>query len=214
MAYDLDEQEQIDSLKAWWSRYGVMILAVVFIAAAGFAGFRGWQWYQHSKVTQAMGYYEALELAVQTPGPDSASRIAAASESLRKEFPSTGYASRGALLAADGLVVLKDADGAKRELEWVAVNSGDQALAPVARLRLAGLLLDQAKYDEALAQLANPPVAFAALYEDRRGDILLAQGKPADASAAWNKARQALKEGDPLDGYLKLKIDALSGGQS
>ncbi|CAM4353130.1 YfgM family protein [Kerstersia similis] len=214
MAYDLDEQEQIDSLKAWWSRYGVMVLAVVFIAAAAFAGFRGWQWYQHSKGMQAMGYFEALELAVQNPGPDSAARIAAASESLRTEFAGSGYAARGGLVAADGLMALQDADGARRELEWVAVSSGDQALAPVARLRLAGLLLDQAKYDEALAQLANPPAAFAALYEDRRGDILFAQGKVEEAGKAWNQARAGLKENDPLIGYLKLKIDALSGGQS
>src|SRR5690606_27833777 len=108
-------------------------------------------------------------------------RIKAASETLREKFPESGYASRGVLIAANALHERKDVDGAKAQLEWLVKNNVDTALTPLARLRLAGLLLEQQQYDQALAQLGNTPAEFEVLYADRRGDILFAQGKKDDA---------------------------------
>ena len=98
--------------------------------------------------------------------------------------------------------------GAKSQLEWL-IQTKNPALVPVARLRLAGLLFDQKDYDAALAQLNDAPQAFAGLYEDRKGDILAAQGKVADARAVWIKAMDTLGAGHPLVPVIKLKLDAL-----
>ena len=67
------------------------------------------------------------------------------------------------------------------------------------------MLLDQKKYDDALKVLdAVTAKEFEALASDRRGDVLLAQGKVEDAKAAFNKAWQAM---DPKIDYRRL-IDA------
>ncbi|NYT57468.1 tetratricopeptide repeat protein [Alcaligenaceae bacterium] len=210
MAYDLEEQEKLDALRAWWDRYGTLLVVLSFVIVAGIVGWRGWQWYQGHTASQAMGYYEALEGAASQPGDDALARIKAASSTLREDFSKSGYTPRGVLIAAQALQERNDLDGAREQLEWLAKNSSDPSLVPLAKLRLAGVLLEQKQYDQALAQLSDAPPAFTGLYADRRGDILLAQGKTAEARAAWESA---LKEfgADPVTQIVQLKIDALGG---
>ena len=63
----------------------------------------------------------------------------------------------------------------------------------IARLRLAALLLEQKQYDEALEQLdAANARTFEPLVADRRGDVLLAQGKKDAARAAYQQAYAAM----------------------
>ncbi len=211
MAYDLEEQEKLDALKAWWDRYGTISMALLLAVVASFAGWRGWQWYQGHQAGQAMGYFEALESAAGQNGDDAVARIKAASATLRGEYASSGYAARGVLVAAWALERRGDLEGAREQLQWLATGSTAPALAPIARLRLAGVLLQEKKYDEALAQLqGEAPAGFAALYADRRGDILAAQGKTAEALEAWRAAVGAFGA-DPATQIVQLKIDALNG---
>ena len=109
------------------------------------------------------------------------------------------------------LLIQKDTDGAREQLEWLAAQNKNPSMQSVARLRLAGLLLDQKQYDAALTQLNSPPPAFAALFADRRGDILAAQGKRDEARAAWQSAIDGLGTANPLTQVVQLKLDALSG---
>jgi predicted negative regulator of RcsB-dependent stress response len=210
MAYDLEEQEKIDALRAWWDKYGTLCSVVLFVAVLAVLGWRGWQWYQGHEAGQAMGYFEALETAAGQPGDDAVARIKAASKTLRDDYASTGYAPRGVLVAAEALQRRNDLAGAREQLEWLVHNGKDSALASLARLRLAGILLQQKQYDQALAQLQNPPDAFAGLYADRRGDILAAQGKNDEARKAWQEAIKDLGT-DPTSQVVQLKIDALTG---
>ena len=208
MAYDLDEQEQIDQLRAWWAKYGTMVLTVVVIAMAVLGGWRGWQWYETSKSVQARGYFEALEDAGRQKGDESIARINAAMQTLRSEFGTTEYAARGALVAAAALASRNELQAARLQLEWLA-QTKNLTLLPVAKLRLAGILLEQKEFDAALVQLTDPPTPFAGLYADRRGDVLAAQGKGAGAREAWTQAIEALGAVHPLTPVVKLKLDAL-----
>ena len=210
MAYDIEEQEKLDALRDWWAQYGTLLVTLAFVAVAAVAGWRGWQWYQGHQASQAMGYFEALETAVSEPGDDAIARVKAASETLRNDFPKSGYTSRGVLIAAQTLANHGDLDSAVQQLQWLIKSSPDAALVQLSRLRLAGLLLEQQKYDQALAQLDNPPPAFVGLYADRRGDILMAQGKNEEAAKQWERARAELGN-DPLAQIVQLKIDALAG---
>lgn len=208
MAYDLEEQEQIDQLRAWWAKYGSLVTTVLLVALIAIAGWRGWQWYQSHQAGQARGYFEALEEATRQPGDQSIARINAAVKTLRTDYGTTDYAGRGALVAAAALQARNDLPAARAQLEWL-VQTKNPALVPVARLRLAGLLFEQKDYDAALAQLNDAPQAFAGLFEDRRGDILAAQGKTAEARAVWTKAIETLGVGQPLVPVIQLKLDAL-----
>ena len=80
----------------------------------------------------------------------------------------------------------------------------------VAKLRLAGLLADQKKYDEALKQLDGATgKEFEALVADRRGDILLAQGKTDEAKAAYRKAWDAMDPGIQYRRLIDAKLTSL-----
>jgi len=210
MAYDLEEQEKLDALKAWWDRYGTLVAVAVFVVVAAIVGWRGWQWYQGHKATQAMGYFEALQTAAAQEGDESIARIQAASATLRENFSKSGYTSRGVLVAASALIERGQLDAAREQLQWLSGQSHEPAMAALAKLRLAGVLLEQQRYDEALAQLADAPASFEALYADRRGDVLLAQGKVEEARKEWERALQAFGT-DPIAQIVQLKIDAIAG---
>ena len=211
MAYDLEEQEQFDALKAWWAKYGTLIMAVVAAAALAWGGWSAWKAYQSHRANEAMGYFEALEDAARLGGADSAVRIKAAATTLRDDYATSAYTGRAVLVAADALLSQKDVDGARDQLAWLAGQSSHAALQPLARVRLAGIYLDQKKYDEALAQLASPPAPFVALFADRRGDILAEQGKNDEARQSWQSALEKLGPADPLKQAIQLKLDALTG---
>jgi len=208
MAHDLQEQEQIDQLRAWWAKYGTLVSTGLLIAAIILGGWRGWQWYQNHQSGQARGYFEALEEATRQNGDESVARINAAMKTLRDDYAKTDYAARAALVASAALQTRDQIPAARAQLEWLA-QTKNPALVPVARLRLAGLLLDQKDYDAALAQLNDAPAAFNGLFDDRRGDILAAQGKAVLAREAWKKALEAMGPSNPLAPVVKLKIDAL-----
>ena len=103
-----------------------------------------------------------------------------------------------------------DLAAAKTQLQW-AVDHGDEEYAHLARVRLAGVLLDEKAYDQGLALLKDePPAAFASLYADRRGDLLAAQDKRDDARAAYRKALDKLGEAEPATRQIiQFKLDAL-----
>lgn len=208
MAYDLDEQEQIDQLRAWWAKYGTLVTTALVLAMLVLGGWRGWQWYETSQATQARGYFEALEEASRQEGDESVARIKAAMQTLRTEFAATDYAARGALVAASALASRDDLSAARQQLEWLA-QTKHVALLPVAKLRLATLLLEQKDFDGALVQLKDPAEPFIGLYADRRGDVLAAQGKTAAAREAWGQAIEILGAASPLTPIVKLKLDAL-----
>lgn len=209
MAYDFQEQEQLDALKAWWAKFGNLILGAITLVLLAVLAWQGWNWYLRSQSMQAAGYFEALQTATRQ---GEVSRVANASATLRDDFGRTAYAPRGALLAAQSLLDNGDPEAARGELAWVVEQGGDPALAVIARLRLAGVLLDLERYDEALAQLAGePPAEYEALYADRRGDVHFARGAIDEARQAWQQAVDALAADSPLRGFVQLKIDALGG---
>ena len=115
MAYDLEEQEKLDAMKAWWSRHGSLVLTVVVLAAAAVLGWRGWQWYQGHRASQAMGYFEALEDAASQTGQDAVTRVKAASATLREDYAGSPFAARGALVAAKALEAQNDPQGAREQ---------------------------------------------------------------------------------------------------
>ncbi len=207
--YDLDEQERLDELKAWWKRWGNLVLiglAVVVAAAAG------WRYWQTRTVTQSLEAAAVYEKLVQSLSANDAKGAREAGSLLIDQYPGTAYAPRAALLLAKLNAGAKDLKSAQAQLEWVVANSKEPAVRDLARLRLAGVQLDQQQYDAALKTLAaSHSDAYAPRFDDLKGDVLLAQGKPAEARTAYQAAFGKLKEDNPYRSIVELKLDALGG---
>lgn len=200
---DLEEQEQLDQLKAFWKQYGNLITWTLVVVLGGFAAWNGWNLWQRDQAVKAAAMFDELEKAAQAADADRAGGIF---KDLRERYGRTAYAGQGGLLAAKVQAEKSKPDDAQATLAWVAENASETEYRTIARLRLAGLLIDAKKYDEALKQLdaAGGAKEFEALVADRRGDVLLAQGKIEEAKAAY---QQAWKLMDEKVGYRRL-IDA------
>ena len=209
-ALDLEEQEQLAELKAWWARYGNLVLTAVILVMLIVAGFNGWRYYQRSQAAEAFGLYDQLQSASNAKDKAKTQELAG---QLMERFPRTTFAPLAALVNAKVQMDAGDAKTAKAQLQWVVDSGKDDDLKNVARVRLAGVLLDEKAYDEALKQLdVSHPPSFDALYLDRRGDVLLAQGKSADAIAAWQDAYLKADDKDTLRQMVQLKLE-LAGGK-
>lgn len=192
---DLQEQEQIDAVKAFWDRYGNLITWTVTLVLVAFAGWSGWNWWQRDQAAKAAVMFDELDQAVQAGDADKASRVF---KDLKERFGRTTYAQQAGLLAAKVEADKGQGEAAIAALTWVADEAGDEDYRALAHLRLAGLLLDKKDVDGALKQLdAVKPGPFDGLVADRRGDALAVQGKKDEAVAAWKKSWDALS--DKLD---------------
>jgi predicted negative regulator of RcsB-dependent stress response len=196
---DLQEQEQLDALKAFWKQYGNLITWVLVIALGAFAAWNGWQNWQRSQGEKAGAIFDELDRAVKAGDADRAGRIF---NDLKDRYGRTSFAQQGGLLAAKAQVDKQQLDAAKTTLTWVATSATEDQYRTIARLRLAGLLLDAKQYDAALKELdAATAEGFDALVADRRGDILSAQGKKDAARTAYQGAWAAM---DPKLDYRRL----------
>jgi len=212
MAYDLEEQEQLAQLKAWWQKYGNAILTAVTIVLFGFAAYNGWRWYQREQSKTAAGIYGQLEQAVEAR---DAAKVQTLAASIQEHYGRTAYASISALQAAKVNADTGDLAKAAEQLRWVIDKSGHDELAMIARVRLAGVLLDQKKYDEALQALNfAAPASYLPAVLDRRGDVLVAQNKPEEARAAYRDALAKADPQHPLRAIIQLKLDALPAAAS
>ncbi len=211
MAYDLQEQEQLAEFKAWWATYGKLLIALVLITAIGFAGWFGYKTWRDKQAAAASALYDAVQEAAQAK--DSA-RFKTAVAALTDQYPRTLYASMSALLAAKQFAEGGDVKAAEAQLQWVIDRSGSDEARALARLRLAGLLLDQQRYDDGLKVLdASVPAAFESLYADRRGDLYVAMKKPDEARKAYQTAIDKMSpQSGSLRNVVQLKLDALGEG--
>jgi predicted negative regulator of RcsB-dependent stress response len=209
MAYDLDEQEKVEALKDWWKRNGNSVVWGLALAAAAAAGIQGWRYYQKTQLQQAAVIYEAVQESLQAK---DTKKVREAAGQVMEKYPSTPYAARAALLAASANYQAGDAKSAKAQLQWTIDHAKEDAVRDEARLNLAGILLDEKNYAEALKLLETPiSPAFAGLYADLRGDVLQGQGKVADARAAYKAALEKLDQKSGYRQLVQMKLDALGG---
>ena len=188
--YDLEEQEQIAALRGWWKQYGGWAIGILLVVALGWLGWYGWQSYLKSQNAEASRIFLVLQ---QASAQQDTARVKQAAGELVSQYPSSQFSALGALLAASTLEATGDAKSAEAQLAWVADN-GKDALRGVARLRLAGVQMDQKDYTGALKTLSDKaPAGFAARYDAARGDVLAAQGKTAEARASYDAAIKNLE---------------------
>ncbi|SAK69761.1 membrane protein [Caballeronia catudaia] len=205
-----DEQESLESVKAWWARWGNSTTWIVLVALIIGAGYNGWNYWQRRQAAEASVLYDHLQQAVNGNDQALVARVAA---DMEDKFGGTAYAQMTALAAAKSLYAAGNTAGAKAQLQWAIDHAKDGEYKQIAKLRLALVLLDEKNYDAGLKLLADQPLdAFKGVIADRRGDLLAAQGKRDDARAAYKVALGALPANDTSARQLvQFKLDALGG---
>ena len=206
------EEHELEALKKWWSEHGKGLLAGLGIGLAAVAGWTSWQTWQRTQAETASVRYEQLVDDAAAGEHESALLQA---ESLVDEFPESAYAPLASLIAARAAVHANDSDRAKRHLEWAAEHAALPELVPVARLRLARLMIDGRDYDGALAELARIESApFHGRVKELQGDVHYARG---DHSAAHDAYQAVLADAELSPSArirVRMKLDDLGEATS
>lgn len=211
MAYDLQEQESIDQMKAWWDQWGTPITAAVCVVCLGFAAWNGWQWYQRNEAGKAAVAYAQLQQALVH---NDAKNVSSLSTGLIDSYGTTIYAPMGALAAAQASLDAGDFTAAESRLKWVIESSKRPEYETLARVRLAGVYFDAGKLDEALKLVdeAKPEPRQVSLVLDRKADILAAKGDIEGARKSWQEVLdRGAKEfrTDPILRVVEYKLGSL-----
>lgn len=207
MAYDHEEQEQLATLKAWWDKNGNLVTWLVTAALVAYAAWTGWNYWQRTQAAKAAVLYEEV---VKAADAKDMAKVARATADIKDKFSGTPYAQMAALAAAKAAFDANDLKTVKEQLSWVVGNGKNEEFNAIARIRLAGVLLDEKAYDEGLKVLSGEfPEQFAALVADRKGDLLFAMNKIDDARAAYQAALDKTEVKNPARQLIQLKLDAL-----
>jgi predicted negative regulator of RcsB-dependent stress response len=201
-----EDEAQVEQLKRWWKENWKSLAAGLVIGLGGIFGYEAYRRHEQSHAEQASQIYEDLKSAITARKADEAAAIG---DRLVKDFGKTPYASGASLRLAQQAVEQGKLDDAAKRLQWVADNGKDDGLRDLAKLRLARVLWQQKKNDDALKLLEGDHGAYAALFEELRGDIKLSQGDRAAARAAYDQALKSAGDAATTGG-LQRKLDDLS----
>ena len=204
---DLEEQEQLDELKAFWKKYGTLITIVLTVALTAYAGWNIYQRWQQNQASQAAALFEEVERLAVAGDIPKLDRVFA---DMKDRYPNTNFAQQAGLLVSRVYFEAAKPDQAKAALTWVAEKSSDDGYQAIAKLRLASVLAESASFDEALKLLSGAfPGEFAPLVADRMGDIYMLQGKKVEARAQFEKAFKGFEERVEYRRLVEVKLNAL-----
>ena len=203
MALDLEEQEQVDELKALWKKYGTYITRGAIAFFVLYALFQGWGYYQNKQSLNASEAYQSIVVLDEK----NTKEIMQKAESLMDNYGGTPYAGRAAILFAKASYAEGSKDKAKEKLEWASRHAKESATESIALIQLGQVLLEEKKYEAALKKANDVDnEGYLGLANDLKGDALSAMGKKEDAKKAY---LEALKRFGPKDPYAKFTQEKL-----
>ncbi len=209
MALDLEEQEKLDELKAWWKQNAKWVLSGLAVFVLAVAGWRGWQAWSHKQAVEAS---QLFDRAMQAAMNNDTKAVREITGQIMENYGRTGYATPAAWLAGQVNHANGDLKSALAQYAYALDKARDASVKQLARLRLAALRLEAGDYAGALALLDQPhDDAYAGLYANLRGDVLLEQGKASEARAAYQEALKKLGDQSALTPLVQMKLDALGG---
>ena len=182
MPLDLEEQEQLDSLKAFWEKYRSLIMGAVTVVLFVFAAYNGWQWWKNSQATEAGKLYETMMSSIEKGNKEQSMQAA---DDLQKQFAGTSYAPMASLIAAKLAADAGDAAKSQAYLRWVAEKAANDGYQALGKLRLATALMDEGSAKslaEADTILKGSPTPDLNLY-----------GLSAAATGIWCKVKMPMQ---------------------
>ncbi|MEN9374580.1 MAG: hypothetical protein RIR79_2132 [Pseudomonadota bacterium] len=204
---DLEEQEQLDELKHFWSKHGNWISWLLIVILGSLAAWNGYQWWQKNQGMQASAMFDEVEKVIKT---GDSSKIDRAFSDMKERFPRAYTTQQVALSVAKNHYEAKKIEESKAALKWLIDSGTDSGLVSIARLRMSAILVDAKAYDDALSVLATGVAQeFSALVADRRGDIYILQGKKSEARTQYQNAYKAFGDQSDYRRLVTFKLNAL-----
>jgi predicted negative regulator of RcsB-dependent stress response len=205
MAEDyLTDDEQLEHVKRTVAENWVWVAGGIVLGAALIFGYRYYDSYRNDRALRAAAQFDDMTAALQQNDKARSRQIAAG---LIKDFPSSPYADQAQLVLARLFVEEGQLAAAAQPLTRIMNESKDTELRHIARLRLARVLIDEGKPDDALKTLAeDTPGAFAGLAHEVRGDAFHAKKDFKSAMSEYQEALMGAAAGNVDSGLLELKI--------
>ncbi len=206
MAYDLEEQEQLDEFKAWWKQNGKMVTSLLVAVLVGYAAFQGWHFYQNKQSVEASTQYQELLVVDEK----DLKIIQVKSAMLMESFSGTPYAGRAALFAAKANYQANEVKSAKAQLDWAIKKAKETSVSALSSLQLANILAEEKDFEGALKLLNAPHDAgFDGLFADLKGDVLVSLGKNVEAKEAYQQALTKLEPKGKFRALTQQKLESL-----
>jgi predicted negative regulator of RcsB-dependent stress response len=206
MALDLEEQEQVDELKALWKKYGVYITRGVIAFFVLYGLFQGWGYYQTKQSQGASELYQSIVVLDEKNTKD----ILVKSQKLMDDYSGTPYAGRAAILFAKASYLEGNKDKAKEKLEWASSHAKESATESIALIQLGQILVEEKKFEDALKRVNEVDnEGYLGLSNDLKGDILNAMGKKEEAKKAYLEALKRFGPKDPYAKFTQEKLESL-----
>jgi len=181
------EDQQVEAIKKWWrDNYKLVIL----LAVLGVSGILGTQYYRENKIIMGEAASDNFNTVLAAVNKNQSEIISDRTALLQKDFQSSPYASQATLLLAKNLAESGKHEQAIEKLLWVEKNSQDKSLQQIALIQRAQLMASSEQFDQALEVLQNSTEdgSFSAIKLEAKGDILVVQGKLAEAKKAYDEA--------------------------
>jgi predicted negative regulator of RcsB-dependent stress response len=206
MALDLEEQEQVDELKALWKKYGAYITRGVIAFFVLYGLFQGWGYYQTKQSLGASELYQSIVVLDEKNTKD----ILQKSQKLMDDYSGTPYAGRAAILFAKASYLDGNKDKAKEKLDWATSHAKESATESIALIQLGQILVEEKKYEDALKRANEVDnEGYLGLSNDLKGDILNAMGKKEEAKKAYLEALKQFGPKDPYARFTQEKLESL-----
>lgn len=200
----LNEQQQVEQLKAWWKEYGLALVAGIVIAVLIVVFWRYYQRYELAKSQQASLVYTTMINSDLSQQEQSAIDSA---NSLISQYPRTSYAALAALWLAKDALQKQDYPTAEHQLQWVVDHAKMNSLRQIARLRLAYIALQQQQPKIALDILSKlDDKAYSGLVSETQGDAYLAMNNVEQARTYYQKAMTELPDPTLTQPLLAMKL--------
>lgn len=210
------EEEQVEAIKNWWNENGKSLIVTIVVVLGGYFGWTGYQDHQRAQGEAASNIYQQLVNKATKPASEQTeadkTELEAIAAQLKTEFPGSLYAQFGGLYLAKFAIEANNFDAAATELQALVDAGKEGPVTYLAQVRLARVLIQQEKFDEALALVeTTPEPSFTVQYEEVKGDALFAKGEHAKALKAYQVAHSAAMALGINTQVLQRKMDDLAG---
>ena len=208
MAVYMTEEEQLESIKKWWKRYGNLVSIILSLILLSIAGYRYWSWHQTKLTQQASIAYEHMMVALSKQNNKTVRSFA---NELIHEHTGSVYADVAHMTLAKIYVSKNKLAQARNELNDVATKSKVLPLKQIAKIRLARIFATEKSYANALQELNQiDDPAYLPIINELKGDIYGAMGQYQEAMNSYKSALDEVKTKGMNNSFLEMKANEVT----